>query len=157
MTNASELLKTIHRRCEGGHEHGRLMSGRAKEAAVYPPALCRAVVHGIKQQIAWDHRRHDLYVPPAPLPQSAPEMAFLEIDDSDDEDMMPELMDESDDEDEHKCGEGVILEFLTEEEEDSDEDEWEAEDDVKGGPLDPDKVHEARKTEMQYVWDRGIY
>eukprot|EP00973_Karenia_brevis_P094184 12421180-Karenia_brevis.AAC.1 len=58
MTNAPELMKIIHRRCQGGHEHGRLISGRAKEAAIYPPALCQAVVHGIKQQVAWDAKHH---------------------------------------------------------------------------------------------------
>eukprot|EP00973_Karenia_brevis_P050911 7069815-Karenia_brevis.AAC.1 len=38
-----------------------------------------------------------------------------------------------------------------------DADTWMAEDDVKGGPLDSKKVHQARQVEMQYVWDRGIY
>eukprot|EP00973_Karenia_brevis_P004900 675185-Karenia_brevis.AAC.1 len=58
MTNAEELLKIIHRRCEGGHKHGRLISGRAKGAAVYPPALCKSVVYGIQRQVAQDQRSH---------------------------------------------------------------------------------------------------
>ena len=35
--------------------------------------------------------------------------------------------------------------------------EWEAEDDVKGGPLDPHKVKTARQNEIQYLWDREVY
>eukprot|EP00973_Karenia_brevis_P025971 3583818-Karenia_brevis.AAC.1 len=147
MTNAPELLKIIHRRCQGGHEHGRLISGRAKDAAIYPPALCQAVVHGIKQQIAWDRKRHGDHAEQRQNENNLPEMTLLEIDDSDDEDMMPELVHDSDDEDE----------ILAMGDDSSDGGVWEAEDDVKGGPLDPAKVHIARKIEMQYVWDRGIY
>ena len=32
--------------------------------------------------------------------------------------------------------------------------EWEAEDDVKGGPLDPHEVEAARQKEIQRSWDR---
>ena len=31
--------------------------------------------------------------------------------------------------------------------------EWEAEDDVKGGPLDPREVKNAREKEKKYLWD----
>ena len=33
----------------------------------------------------------------------------------------------------------------------------EAEDDVKGGPLDPHEVKAARQKEIQYLWDRKVY
>ena len=33
--------------------------------------------------------------------------------------------------------------------------EWEPEDDVKGGPLDPHEVKAARQKEIQYLWDTG--
>ena len=35
--------------------------------------------------------------------------------------------------------------------------EWEAEDDVKGGPLDPHEVKNARVKEMKYLWDMKVY
>ena len=35
--------------------------------------------------------------------------------------------------------------------------EWEAEDDVKGGPLDPREVKNAREKEIQYLWDMEEY
>ena len=35
--------------------------------------------------------------------------------------------------------------------------EWEAEDDVKGGPLDPREVKAARQKELQYLWDMEVY
>ena len=35
--------------------------------------------------------------------------------------------------------------------------EWEAEDDVKGGPLDPREVKTAREKEIKYLWDMEVY
>ena len=35
--------------------------------------------------------------------------------------------------------------------------EWEAEDDVKGGPLDPRAVKNAREKEIEYLWDMEVY
>ena len=35
--------------------------------------------------------------------------------------------------------------------------EWEAEDDVKGGPLDPREVKAARQKEIQYLWNMEVY
>ena len=37
------------------------------------------------------------------------------------------------------------------------QEEWEAEDDFKGGPLDPHEVKIARQMEIQYVWNREVY
>ena len=34
--------------------------------------------------------------------------------------------------------------------------EWEAEDDVKGGPWDPCEVKTAREKEIQYLWDMEV-
>ena len=34
--------------------------------------------------------------------------------------------------------------------------EWEAEDDVKGGPLDPREVKNAREKEIKYLWDMEV-
>ena len=35
--------------------------------------------------------------------------------------------------------------------------EWEAEDDVKGGPLDPREVKTVREKEIEYLWDMKVY
>ena len=35
--------------------------------------------------------------------------------------------------------------------------EWEADDDVKGRPLDPREVKAARQKEIQYLWDMEVY
>ena len=35
--------------------------------------------------------------------------------------------------------------------------EWEAEDDVKGGPLDPREANAARQKEIQYLWDMEVH
>ena len=37
------------------------------------------------------------------------------------------------------------------------QEEWEAEDDVKGGPLDPHEVKNAREKEIKYLWDMEVY
>ena len=34
---------------------------------------------------------------------------------------------------------------------------WEAEDDIKGGPLQPERVMQARTEEMGYIFDRSVY
>ena len=35
--------------------------------------------------------------------------------------------------------------------------EWEAEDNVKGGPLDPREVKIAREKEIKFLWDMEVY
>ena len=35
--------------------------------------------------------------------------------------------------------------------------EWEAEDDVKGRPVDPREVKTAREQEIKYLWDMEVY
>ena len=38
-------------KCDGSHIHQPLVNGRAGPAAVYPPALCRAICRGLVKQI----------------------------------------------------------------------------------------------------------
>ena len=38
-----------------------------------------------------------------------------------------------------------------------DDSEWNAVDDVKGGPLPAHLVRDARERELRYLWDRGVY
>ena len=44
------ILDEISRRCDGSHDHQRLVDGRARCAQVYPPALCAAMLRGIDRQ-----------------------------------------------------------------------------------------------------------
>ena len=50
MTNSSCIARKLAVRCQGGHRHQPLVSGRAKKAEVYPEELCKAVVRGLKEE-----------------------------------------------------------------------------------------------------------
>ena len=59
MTNPGPIGHELKRKCYGGHEHQPLVDGRAKGAARYPPALCRAIFRGVakeKMQRQWGIR-----------------------------------------------------------------------------------------------------
>merc|ERR1712023_412434 len=50
MTNSQILGRELARKCDKSHEHQPLLDGRAKDAARYPPALCRALCRGIAKE-----------------------------------------------------------------------------------------------------------
>ena len=50
MTNSQILGRELARKCDKSHEHQPLLDGRAKDAARYPPALCRAICRGISKE-----------------------------------------------------------------------------------------------------------
>ena len=50
MTNSRSVGHELSRRCDGTHQHQPLIDGRAKDAARYPPALCRALCRGIAKE-----------------------------------------------------------------------------------------------------------
>ena len=50
MTNSQTLGRELARKCDKKHEHQPLLDGRAKDAARYPPALCRAICRGISKE-----------------------------------------------------------------------------------------------------------
>ena len=61
MSNCPEVLKTLSRRCQGrggacsmGGAHQICEGSRAKRAAVYPFALCRAILKGFRNQLRSD-------------------------------------------------------------------------------------------------------
>ena len=56
LTNASEIAHILQKRCSGGHRHIPLLGGRARLAQVYPPALCRAILEGLKALMYHDGR-----------------------------------------------------------------------------------------------------
>ena len=40
----------LRRRCDKSHQHQPLVDGRAKDAARYPPAMCKAICRGIMKE-----------------------------------------------------------------------------------------------------------
>ena len=50
MTNSQALGRELARRCDNTHEHQPLLDGWAKDAARYPPGLCRAICRGISKE-----------------------------------------------------------------------------------------------------------
>ena len=50
-----------------------------------------------------------------------------------------------------------MLDILAVDADEGPPEEWEAEDDVKGGPLDPREVKTAREKEIKYLWDMEVY
>lgn len=51
ITNSAEVAKELNRVCSGGHTHESLMGGKAAKAAEYPPALCRAMLKGLRRHL----------------------------------------------------------------------------------------------------------
>jgi hypothetical protein len=50
LSSAEEVLKLLGKRCPRDHKHQRLAQGRAHDAAIYPPELCKAMLRGIEAQ-----------------------------------------------------------------------------------------------------------
>ena len=50
MTNSRAVGAELKVRCNHRHEHQPLVDGRAKAAARYPPALCRAICRGLMKE-----------------------------------------------------------------------------------------------------------
>ena len=50
MTNSQVLGRELSRKWDKSHEHQPLLDGRAKDAARYPPGLCRAICRGISKE-----------------------------------------------------------------------------------------------------------
>ena len=54
MSNAPFVLHALKRRCDHGHDHLHLLSGRARAAQIYPERLCTAILKGLKRQLQSD-------------------------------------------------------------------------------------------------------
>ena len=61
ITNSPEIAAQLQLVCEGGHVHETLMGGRAAKAAEYPPALCQAIICGLRKHL----RRKSLQAKPS--------------------------------------------------------------------------------------------
>eukprot|EP00435_Cladocopium_sp_Y103_P070319 s238_g35.t1 len=56
VTNSWHLAMELQQRCTGDHVHEPLTHGKAALAAMYPPALCRAIVRGLKRHLRWKNQ-----------------------------------------------------------------------------------------------------
>eukprot|EP00435_Cladocopium_sp_Y103_P022484 s4146_g5.t1 len=61
ITNSADIAAELQLVCEGGHEHEALMGGCAAKAAEYPPALCQAIIRGLRKHL----QRRNLQPKPA--------------------------------------------------------------------------------------------
>ena len=122
LTNSGCIAERLKLRCDGSHAHQQLTGNRAAAAQRYPPALCRALVAGMRDQLEADLMR-----------ENADELSHVEPDGAD----LP------------------YLDLLAAEE--FDDRDWEAEDDVHGGPLDAGEVQKARRKEIEFLWKREVY
>ena len=143
LTNAPMIAMELSRRCPGDHAHISLESGRAKAAEKYPPGLVRAIIEGLKNQIAEDESRTVDLKPVSSLQLKK----ILEefgcpphwIDDQHGDTVDDELMQ-------------VELNALHVKNGES----W-AVDDVNGSVLDPEAVKEARRIELEYFRKMQVY
>ena len=73
MTNSRAIASELARRCDKTHRHQPLTDGRAKEAAKYPPELCKAICRGMLR-----HKRERIWkvsaVVEVSLPKTLPDV-----------------------------------------------------------------------------------
>ena len=78
MSNSSDMLSVLSRKCDKSHAHQHLLGGRAAAAAFYPPPLLRAILKGMaltrdnalgvkmimnhQRELAENHRLHSCAV-----------------------------------------------------------------------------------------------
>ena len=59
MVNSKHLARRLAKRCTGSHEHQVLEGGtRTKQAEVYPPGLCKAIVKGLQEAVEEKELKH---------------------------------------------------------------------------------------------------
>ena len=54
LTNSVEVDRMLSVKCQGGHRHVHIMSGRARAAAHYPAKCCSVLCKGMKRQAKFD-------------------------------------------------------------------------------------------------------
>ena len=62
ITNSECIAEELSKRCNGQHHHVQLKGGKAKAAAVYPPALSKAICRGLKMQLEKDDEHFSIYL-----------------------------------------------------------------------------------------------
>ena len=51
MTTSPCIAEELSKRCKGEHVRQQLIDGRAKDAAIYPEPLCRAICIGLIREL----------------------------------------------------------------------------------------------------------
>ena len=136
LTNSPCIARKLCKRCPNWsgqeiHKHIRLESGRAIKAQVYPDALCRAIWQGVNDQLDADRAGQFLF------------MNSMNKNNTTSKDLENEKRQM-----EHK--------YRIVEEDDTMELEC-AWDDVSGAALDPQKVKQARREEIEYVHKMSLH
>ncbi len=142
MTNSLAIAGELNVRCRGGHRHVHLVSGRAAAAAEYPDGLCEAICRGLARQKRWDREGR----------VAVNTLGFLGA---------VELEPKHDVNENHEVDGTRLFAGLEETGQETDEnvnvEEWYAADDVTGEELDPRLVAEARRLDVAFFKDRGVY
>ena len=144
MTNSPHIAKALSKRCAGrlgecsrakGGTHALCNGERAKAAAIYPFALCRAILTGFRNQMIADGR----------LARGSVGLNCVMLDGGDTRDSVAET---------YWLGGGAdsqqVLKFKI-------ADNEKFIDDLTGQPLDPALCRAARAKEMQFVKDKGLW
>ncbi|MCP2505236.1 MAG: hypothetical protein NLN65_08075, partial [Candidatus Poseidoniaceae archaeon] len=58
MTNAEGIARELDERCDGYHQHVKLLNGRASRAEAYPDELCFRILKGLMETMKQDGRIH---------------------------------------------------------------------------------------------------
>ena len=54
MTNSSKLANHLNKQCSRNHRHVHVVTGKAKNAAIYPDELCETTCKGIREELDRD-------------------------------------------------------------------------------------------------------
>ena len=138
ITNSSSTQLLLREaQCHRQHRHVKLLDGRAKACEIYPEKFCRLVCEGVKQDMVnakWRDEQANIFDITTPmgkllkLQEEAEKMIQMEHVNPPEEDFIEQMY------------EG--LEFV---------------DDVSGEPLEKDEAIKARKVEIKYFKDKGVY
>ncbi len=148
MSNSDEVLKSLEAKCLGrdgwcsrtaGGRHQTASGRRAREAAVYPTALCRAILIGCRNQLRRDRRLHPGVCGLQSLWDEEPATTFQDL-------RTGEALDEAD---------AVVAERVFAVSDASARLQYR--DAVSGQPLEPALVRAARKKELEYFDHKQVW
>ena len=151
LTSSWCIAKSLYKLCSGGHRHHSIMEGRAAKAAEYPEKLSRAMCQGLIDQLACDKNG----IVPSGMMTTAEVLSFtrsaLEREvGSIDLQQCRDHVHEPESEQEQLMKDELLAMGRREGR------AW-ASDDVKGNELDPERVAEARRLEIEWFNSRGVY
>jgi len=131
ISNSKAVLSRLTRKCTRDHQHGSLLDGKAKHAAIYPPDLCLQILRGVRDQIRHDESGGD--------DGACSELMAIMTDQDIAEVIKPYLADSDLNGVDHLHNDTKFY------------------DDTTGLELDPDLVREARQEEIDFFHSKGVY